>query len=371
MRRTLLLGTFALLGLANFGASASGKAPETSAQVPTLAQASLAPYGPAQGTAAPGVSQAPNQVRPYATVDVFQDVADRADGRWVSQLRSGGMSPSYVGIDERHAFADSLVIRAQVEQGIDVVDARIPDHRIGDRTLTLELQGSYGTLRLGRQFTPHVLFLGGEIDAFTVGFAGSPYAVWDGGVRLERRSAALLYETPASDAWSGQFMVAKDAHRNDSSARDRDGLFARLERRLSGGFVGISAISERNKDQTQTRNAIALGAGASIGSLELTAGCQVEGGRQMQRFHESMLGAIWTHDRHQWLVSWGDSRSSDGTHGGVVAGIAYVFLYSKQTNFYASAARLRNRDDSSFDLGTATNAAGKASDAMVGVRQRF
>jgi predicted porin len=237
--------------------------------------------------------------------------------------------------------------------------------------VTLDMNGAWGTLRVGRQFTPHALLFGGDIDAFQTGFAGSALLVMNGGASLISRRNAAFYQSPEIDHLSTQVMVAHDAKPAGTSSHDMDGVFWQVARRTDLFFVEGIIVDEHNFEHTAWRRLAGAGGGFDAGGIEWCGGLQYVERELGVDYLEGALGAKKHFGAHALLLSLGWSRSSGGQRGAVVVGAAYVYALDSSVNLYGSVAWLKNEPLSDIDMGVAVQPGGAAADAMVGIRFRF
>lgn len=309
-------------------------------------------------------------MKAFATLDVYYDEG-AGPGYEHGVLRQGGASPNYIGGIARTSVGSCGYVGVQVEQNYDPVKGQIHTLPIGDRHVTLDANGDWGTLRVGRQFTPHALFMGGDIDAFQTGFSGSALLILDGGASLISRTNAVFYQSPEIANVSTQLMIANDARRDNHSQHAQNGMFWQVARRTEQSFVEGILVYEHNLDYSHWRRLTALGGGFTAANVEWTGALQFDAREQGRRYAEAALGAKTRVGAHQVLFSVGWSHEINDSHGGEVIGVAYVYQWKSWINFYGSVAWLKNAPQSSFDFGHALQPGQAAADAMVGVRFRF
>jgi predicted porin len=308
---------------------------------------------------------------PYATIDVYQDLSD-VGGRTTNALRPSGMSPTYLGFKGRREVDTGGFVGFQIEQTFDPVQGTWNHKVIGDRILTLDANGRWGYLRVGRQFTPQSLLMGAEVDAFQAGFWGSPYAVWDGGVPLMLRANAVSWQSVPLGGVSVHAMLAHDAEAADPAPRKQDGAFFKVEWDGDNGeFIGAVVVDEHNRDRSNWRRLAGLGAGWPVWGINWTIGVQLDDRPADRRYSEWALGATKSLGPHDFRLSMAGSSAAATSLGGRVYGVAYVFHLTSVLSLYTSLARLQNARLSAFDFGVPVAPGQPATDLMAGVRARF
>lgn len=332
----------------------------------------------------------------YATLDVYGDLASAGSHHTLS-LRSGGMAPTYFGMSGGAKFSEQESLTLYVESLFDLVQLDWLKQGIGDRRASAVLRSRWGNLSVGRQFTPHLWFMGGEMDAFALGFTGTPYSLLAAGVDLMLRTRSIMYESPRLAGFSGEVMVSRDAH-NDDTGRAIGGndVHVKLDFRGSGFYGGVVYVDQQRFGASERpaldvssasdprtsipspstvfehRQVIAAGGSYDQSLVGGTLGAQrVIGRHGAPSFVEIVAGFKLHTGPHQLLGSWAWSRSDDGREGGEVYGIAHSYALTPRFAVYSSIAWIRNRAESQFNLGTPINLGEPATDVIAGLRLRL
>lgn len=311
----------------------------------------------------------------YASIDVYEDLAvgDLAsDDRHKLSLRSGGMSPAYVGLKAGAIVTERESLTLYVESLTNLVDFTFVKQGIGDRRANVVLATRWGNLSAGRQFTPHLWFMGAEIDAFNLGFDGSPYVLIAAGQDIMLRTRSIMYESPRLFGFGVEVMASRDAHSaaNGTSVGGND-IHARLDLRGGSFYGGLVYVDQQQFKQFQHRQVVAAGGTYDDGRYGATAAIQrVIGHNGMPSFVD-VIGGLKLHaGKHELLGSAAISRSDNGTKGGQGYAIAYSYSVTAEFTLYTSMAWLKNASASQFGMTETVVMGGSVGDFMAGARLR-
>jgi predicted porin len=312
----------------------------------------------------------------YASIDVYGDLAAgdlASDDSSKVTLRSGGMSPAYVGLKAGATFTPQESLTLYVESLTNLVDFTFVKQGIGDRRAQVMLATRWGNLSAGRQFTPHLWFMGAEIDAFNLGFDGSPYVLIAGGQDLMLRTRDVMYESPRLFGVGGEVMVSRDAHSAaDGTTVGGNDVHLKLDFRSGDFYAGVVYVDQQEFKRFPHRQVFAGGGEYDDGRFGATAAVQrIIGHDGVPSFVDIVAGLKYHAGKHQLLGSAALSRSDDGTRGGQVYAIAYSFAMTSQFTLYTSVAWLGNEPASQLSMTEAVAVGGSVADIMAGARLRL
>lgn len=264
------------------------------------------------------------------------------------------------------------------------------------RRSVVGLGGSFGSILLGRDYTPG-FYAGQATDVFGYGLYGTSYVYQNSGGYTNRTSNGLHYTSPA---WGGLTLrISAGASERYEAPKSR-GHFGGISLVYkSGPITGQAYYQQANLTTAATVNAVdkqkqfGVGGGYDLGFARILAGWgrsdnpDVASGASTN-FDSWNVGAGVRAGPGEVLVSYthlkagaGRNGSLGGTAGvegtGKVWGVAYTYPLSKRTNLYANYGQTNNSAGAAFGLSAngTTIAAGapgeKVRAVALGVRHQF
>lgn len=339
--------------------------------------------------ALPFAAQAQTSVTMYGIADANIGMKD-AGGTTKNffAVESGGQSTSRWGVRGSEDLGGGLSAVFQFEAGVKT-DTGASDAAFWQRTSTVGLAGGFGTVRLGRTYTPSFLQQG-SWDVLGYGLYGN-HLSWSvnptnlgtnsataGSVRF---SNGVFYNSPN---WGG-FTVnaAYSAGEQNTAPTSRGNAFSLAANYAHKVFsVGGYYDSENNTATPVAKlKRYGVGGGMNFGPARVLASYSIadpDGASNKAKFMS--VGAGVKLGAGEVLVQYTDARQevAAGTEPKTqTIGLAYVHSLSKRTNLYASAGVARNNATGTgvlraSDYGIAPAAAGEDPKAiMLGVRHMF
>lgn len=314
--------------------------------------------------ALPALAQAQTNVTMYGIADISVNMVDRGDNsRSALFVDSGGMSTSRWGVRGSEDLGGGLKAVFQFEAGVGV-DTGANDGAFWQRTAQVGLQGGFGTIKLGRGYTPAFRTYG-TWDAMSYGLFGNLLAATAGaGQASTRFSNAIMYDSPSFGGL--QVLAAYSTGEASSEQLKREaGQGFDIALQYKGGPLNVGAYFQQinNTPALSTPPAdvlssdrMGIGAGYQFGSFKLVGGYsqnsteQVGGGDfDVEVFSIGGIMKLGTGSLHAQYISIDpDGNDNDGQ----VFGIAYVHPLSKRTNLYAHIG-IANNDDAAPAAGAA------------------
>lgn len=309
--------------------------------------------------ALPAFAQAQTNVTMYGIADVSVNVVDRGDAsRSALFVDTGGMSTSRWGVRGSEDLGGGLkaVFQLEAEVGMDRGQSS------GDfwqRTAQVGLQGGFGTVKLGRGYTPAFRTYG-TWDAMSYGLFGNLLASTAGAGQAQTRfSNAIMYDSPS---FGGLQVLAAytNSHTADErggpdlSANDRDMLQGfDIALQYKGGPLNVGAFYQQTNNNDGTGAALStdrmgIGAGYQFGAFKLVGGYSQSSAEQVgaadfdvEVYSIGGIMKLGTGSLHaQYIAIDPDGNDNDGA----VFGLAYVHPMSKRTSLYAHLG-IANNDD--------------------------
>lgn len=348
-----------------------------------------------------GSTWAQSSVTAYGLLDIglnYQKPGSWTTGNELS-LSSGIASQSRIGFKGSEDFGSSLKAIFQIEAGIQLDNGQ--SNQTGtlfNRASWIGLQGDFGTVTMGRQFTPmyNALF---ALDPFQLGMAGnannlmnvgganfvgnalvggSNLSLENGGGSMEQNSSMHYL----SHDWNG-FSLEYNYGFGGRSGSHSDGSevgytvnYANGPVLLLASYDGINAI-----DNSGTFKTILVGGSinwAQYGAPLITnigyqtnKGTDLIGGKQIDTT-DLLLGLKIPLGSHEILFSYihVDNKALDGYTANQLA-LGYTYALSKRTSFYTSIGEVFNKGGSEYTLGTASSPGYGVKAFDLGMRHSF
>lgn len=341
-----------------------------------------------------GYSYAQTAVNIYGIVDMgFVNESGGTAGS-VQKLTSGAQSGSRIGFKGTEELSANMKALFVLETGIAADAGGFNQGGIAfARQSFVGLQGDFGTVTLGRQYTPYFLTLNGA-DPFASGMAGAAINMMaSSGTRM---SNAIKYASPLIDGFSGEiaygFGEAADssskgriisgsvgyaaapvsiklAHHNKRNATDTDtakntllaGTWDFQIAKLHLGYasnkgIDSSPYSWNASNAAGTTNPFGF-TGSSVGST---------------KSNDFMLGVSVPFENHTFLASYirKDDRNTANNDANQF-GLGYTYAISKRTNVYAAWARTSNKNLASYTVGNNSETGSGDKAFNLGLRHTF
>lgn len=176
----------------------------------------------------------------YGVVDLgFSKVTDTD-----AQISSGGYSTSRLGVKGSTNLGGGLTGSYMVETGFNAADGNTETY-LGNRGASAGVTGSFGSVSLGRQFTPYSTSFWNEpleYDGFSTFYFGSVQAdhYW--------QSNSVLYKTPNMNGFTASAMYSGSSGSTDAVTKaPRPGTYFSLGANYVTGPFTIDAAYESSK----------------------------------------------------------------------------------------------------------------------------
>jgi predicted porin len=327
--------------------------------------------------AIPLVAAAQTNVQLYGILDAAissQDVGG-PEGR-TTVLNSGNQSSSRFGFRGTEDLGNGLKALFNLEAGTSI-DTGAGDSALFGRRAVVGLEGGFGSLTLGREYSP-IAAIAGATDAFGQGFYGSNLSAFTTN-RLTRRLAnSVNYKSPA---WNGFKVLAAYAAGEVTAANTPSGDLKGVgaEYTLGGLYLG-AAYHTINRVPADEDKETAFGAGYKfdqLGGFEIKGNYMSADREGAVKYKQANLGVSMPFGAHRVYANY--QQQEQGNAKGNTWALAYTYSLSKRTNIYASYASLDNNNSAAFGLSSssvtiapAATALGKDPDVFsLGLRHTF
>ncbi|MGB9109964.1 MAG: porin [Telluria sp.] len=298
--------------------------------------------------AAPLAASAQTNVQLYGILDAAissQDVGG-PEGR-TTVVNSGNQSSSRFGFRGTEDLGNGLKALFNLEAGTSI-DTGAGDSALFGRRAVVGLEGGFGSLTLGREYSP-VAAIAGATDAFGQGFYGSNLSAFTTN-RLTRRLAnSVNYKSPS---WNGLKVLAAYSAGEVTTANTRSGDLkgVGVEYGIGGLYLG-AAYHLINRVPADNDKETAFGAGykfAQLADFEIKANYMSADREGSAKYKQANLGGSMPFGPHRVYANY--QRQEQGNARGNSWALAYTYALSKRTNLYASYASLDNNGSGAFGL---------------------
>ena len=334
-----------------------------------------------------GSAAAQSNVTIYGLIDGGVEHQSGGAAGSVTKVTSGVQNASRIGFKGTEDLGGGLSALFTLENGFALdTGAMLQGGALFGRQAFVGLKGGFGTVTLGRQYTPIFTSLCGVIDPFACGLAGNAANLMSqGGTAATgggpRTNNAIKYAAPVISG-----VMAEVTYGLGETAGDTAAL------RTLGGQVGYAAgplvvrlahNNVNNATATLRSKVTTLGAKYDFGMAAVHFAYAINknavaGNTSVAQAdtRDTMIGLSAPFAKGTVLASY--IRKSDQTVAGNDANqfaLGYTYALSKRTNLYTSFARIDNTVANNavgfYTAGNATDAGSGDRSFNVGVRHTF
>jgi predicted porin len=323
----------------------------------------------------PLFAHAQTNVTVYGVMDAAVAVEDSdapgEDRRTV--VNSGNQSSSRIGFRGTEVLGNGLTALFNIEAGV-ALDTGAADSALFGRRAVVGLQGAFGTVTVGREYSP-IAAVAAASDILGQGMFGTNLSAFATN-RLTRRLAnSVNYK---SDAMSGFTLNAAYAAGERSVEPSGDLMGVSLEYK-NGGLVLGAGYHAIERLATGDDKELAFGAGFTMGAFEIKGNyLQANQTGANNEYTNANLGAAFTLGANKFFLNFQQQKIDTGAKGNTVS-LAYTYSLSKRTNLYTTYAQLRNNGRGVFGISSSSTAVAPPATALgadpsvftVGVRHSF
>jgi predicted porin len=267
-------------------------------------------------------------------------------------VNSGNQSSSRIGFRGTEDLGNGLKAMFNLEAGT-AIDTGAGDSALFGRRAVVGLEGGFGSLTLGREYSP-IAAVAGATDAFGQGFYGSNLSAFTSN-RLTRRLAnSVNYKSPS---WNGLKLLAAYAAGEVTTANTPSGDLkgVGLEYTLGSLYLG-AAYHQIDRVPADKDKESAIGAAYKfdqLGGFELKANwMQADREGTAAKYKQANLGGSMPFGPHRVYANF--QQQKQGAARGNSWALAYTYSLSKRTNLYASYASLDNNSGGVFGLSSSS-----------------
>jgi predicted porin len=338
-----------------------------------------------------GAAQAQSAVEVYGIVDmgVVRDsgsVIDTTGTSYGTKLSSGAQSGTRLGFKGKEDLGNGLNALFVLETGIaaDAGGFNQANKAFGRQSF-IGLQGDFGTLTLGRQYTSYFLTLNQVADPFASGLAGNAQnlmlpgtrnaniidASITGADRAIRMDNAIKYATPVFENFSAEIAYGFGEDRTKSDAN-----------RVITGSVGydskplnvrLAYYEKNNSDDTASLKSTMLAANYDLEFAKIFAAYADNDWVGLTKTRNYLIGATVPFGAHKFIASYirADGRGVYAANDADQWGIGYTYSLSKRTNLYAAYGYISNDGAARYTVGNNSDNGTTNKAFNLGVRHVF
>ena len=324
-----------------------------------------------------GSAFAQSSVTIYGIVDVGIVHDSGSLGDSVLRLHSGIANGSRLGFKGTEDLGGGMNAFFDIQNGFQADTGVLGQGGlIFGRQAFVGLGGPFGTLKLGRQYTP-VDDLHGAVDPFGNNYAGRLQNVFEQGY-VSRVDNDVMYSTPNINGFDANVAYGFGEVPGDTSAK-----------RYVGGSVGYSngplwlRLASQSSNNGTTAGTVtgsarntALGAKYDFGSFKLHGAYAMSktdaAGVYSVDARDFMIGATVPFGIDSLMASYikRNDRLAAARDADQLA-IGYNHMLSKRTTIYAAYARINNKNGAKYLVGTATDNGSNDRGFNLGLRHVF
>ena len=330
-----------------------------------------------------GAAQAQSAVEVYGIVDmglvreVGSVTGSTAGGNKIS---SGAQSGTRLGFKGKEDLGNGLNALFVLETGIAADAGGFNQaNKAFARQSFVGLQGDFGTLTLGRQYTSYFLTLNQVADPFASGLAGNAQNLMlpgasnpiTGSDRVIRMDNAIKYATPIFENFSGEIAYGFGEVAGNSDAN-----------RVITGSVGYDskplnvrlAYYERNNSaDTASLKSTLLAANYDLEYAKIFAAFADNDWVGQTKTRNYLIGATVPFGAHRFIASYirADGRGVYASNDADQWGLGYTYSLSKRTNLYAAYGYISNDGAAAYTVGNNSENGTSNKAFNLGVRHLF
>jgi predicted porin len=328
--------------------------------------------------AAPLFAKAQTNVALYGVVEAAVESSDNGgpDGRQ-TRVQSGNLSGSRFGFRGTEDLGNGLKAIFNLEAGFAGDTGMQDSAGLFQRRAVVGLEGAFGTLTLGREYSP-IAAIAGATDISGQGFYGSNLSAFGSG-RVSRRLANSVNYKSASFNGFDILATYSAGEKSTGPSGDLKGIAAEFKQ--GGLYLGVGYHTYK-RVSTGDDKEYGAGAGykfADIGGLEVMANyLSADPDGANNKFKQYNLGAAYPFGPSKVYVNLQQNKIENGAKGNAWM-LGYTYSLSKRTDLYASYANMDNNGLGNFGLSAGSNSLNPPATSLgadpsvftVGLRHKF
>jgi predicted porin len=323
----------------------------------------------------PLLASAQTSVTVYGVADAAVAIEDTGVPGESSRtvVNSGNQSTSRIGFRGTEDLGNGMKALFNIEAGVKL-DTGEADSSMWGRRAVVGLQGNFGTVTVGREYTP-IASVAGATDALGQGFYGSNLSAFASNRLTRRASNSVNYK---SESLNGVTVGA--AYSSGEKTVDPSGDLLGLSVEYKNGPFYLGAgYHQVERALTGDDKEYIVGAGYKFGDFQVKGNYMVaDPTGSNNKFEQANVGGSYSMGAGEFFVNLQQNKLQNGAKGNAFT-VAYSYALSKRTNVYTTYARMNNNGGANFALySSGTNISPPASALgadpsafVVGIRHKF
>jgi predicted porin len=307
-------------------------------------------------------------------------IIDRTGSSYGTKVTSGAQSGTRLGFKGKEDLGNGLNALFVLETGIagDTGGFNQSNKAFGRQSF-VGLQGDFGTLTLGRQYTSYFLTLNQVADPFASGLAGnaqnlmlpsaknSPFTA-DRAIRMDN---AIKYATPIFENFSGEIAYGF-GEKAENSDTDRV-VTASVGYDSKPLNVRVAYYEKKNGNSGSELSSTMLAVNYDFEVAKIFAAYADNDWIDQGKSRNYLIGATVPMGAHKFIASYirADGRGTNAANDADQWGIGYTYSLSKRTNLYAAYGYISNDGAAAYTVGNNSENGTTNKAFNVGVRHVF
>ncbi|HJV82379.1 porin [Noviherbaspirillum sp.] len=317
-----------------------------------------------------GAASAQSSVNIYGLIDTGIVGESGGAAGSVTKMTSGVTAGSRLGFRGKEDLGGGLSAQFVLEAGLLTdTGASAQGGLLFGRQAFMGLGGGYGTVLLGRQYTPIHLVLSGVADPFQAGWAGNAGNLIPR-PQGSRTNNMVRYATPNVNGFSAEVAYGLGETAGNNSAN-----------RALGGAVGYASgpltvrlgyHNVNNAAATDSAKNTLLAGTYDFKPVKMHLAYGINKGAGVVDNRDMLIGATIPFGASKVLASYirKDDKSGANADANQFA-LGYMYSLSKRTDLYLAYARISNKNGAAYTVGNATESGTGNKAYNVGVRHSF
>ena len=332
-----------------------------------------------------GAAQAQSAVEVYGIADMglvreVGNVAGSGATAAGNKITSGAQSGTRLGFKGKEDLGNGLSALLVLETGIAADRGGFNQGNGFARQSFVGLQGDFGTLTLGRQYTSYFLTLNQVADPFASGLAGNAQNLMlppsgttaitttDRAIRMDN---AIKYATPLFENFSAEIAYGfGEIAGNSDASRVITGSVGYDSKPLN---VRLAYYEKNNATDTGNLKSTMLAANYDLEFAKIFAAYADNDWVGQTKTRNYLIGATVPFGAHKFIASYirADGRGVYAANDADQWGIGYTYSLSKRTNLYAAYGYISNDGAATYTIGNNSENGSSNKAFNLGVRHVF
>ena len=332
-----------------------------------------------------GAAQAQSAIEVYGIADMglvreVGNVAGSGATAAGNKITSGAQSGTRLGFKGKEDLGNGLSALFVLETGIAADRGGFNQGNGFARQSFVGLQGDFGTLTLGRQYTSYFLTLNQVADPFASGLAGNAQNLMlppsgttaitttDRAIRMDN---AIKYATPLFENFSAEIAYGfGEVAGNSDASRVITGSVGYDSKPLN---VRLAYYEKNNATDTGNLKSTMLAANYDLEFAKIFAAYADNDWVGQTKTRNYLIGATVPFGAHKFIASYirADGRGVYAANDADQWGIGYTYSLSKRTNLYAAYGYISNDGAATYTVGNNSENGTSNKAFNLGVRHVF